>query len=84
MAMLLEQVWQYILAALAAVVWLLRLEARANAAHSRIDVLERQRHEDMQAALLSRSEVINAMADLRKEIQVLQGDIKTLLRGHSK
>ncbi len=73
----LEQFWQYILAGVAGVAWLLRLEAKTDAAHRRMDNLEAQRHEDLKAAATSRGEMIDMMHEMR-------GDIKTLLRGNVK
>jgi Tfp pilus assembly protein PilO len=73
------------------VVWLVRLEARLNAAYAliaaekrmteaRIKALEDQRHEDLKAALQSRSEVIDMLAEVKKDISESRTDIKQLLQ----
>jgi Tfp pilus assembly protein PilO len=92
---LLEQIGKDIvgigIAIIGFVVWLVRLEARLNAAYAmvaaekrmteaRIKVLEDQRHEDLKAALQSRSEVIDMLAEQKKDIGELRTDIKQLLQ----
>jgi hypothetical protein len=72
-----DHFWQYILAAVAAIGWFFRLEAKANLAHSRIDAINAQRHDDMQA-------IMQARADTNATLAIIQADIKTLLRENGK
>lgn len=88
----LDQFWQYIIAAFAAVVWFIRLEDKTNAntkqiaadrksferLHEELEIrIEKRRAEDQVAAQNSRSEVIDALA-------IIQNDIKKLLQGQNK
>jgi hypothetical protein len=68
-----DQLWQYIVTGVAAIGWFFRLEAKANSAHARIDAINAQRHEDMQATMQER-------ANTNATLAIIQADIKTLLR----
>ncbi|MFN7881885.1 MAG: hypothetical protein ACK5PF_02575 [bacterium] len=68
-----DQFWQYIVTGVAAIGWFFRLEAKANSAHARIDAINAQRHDDMQA-------IMQARADTNATLAIIQADIKTLLR----
>ena len=88
----LDSVWQYIVAGVALVVWFVRLEGKTDRNSDRIAEAiahfearlvamelrhDQRRHEDNQSALLSRSELMDA-------VTAMQADIKSLLRGSAK
>lgn len=75
-----NEAWQMILAGIAFIVWLMRLEARANANAKNHEVLESrlsvQRKEDMEAHARD-------WGRMEKAIEGIQSDIKKLLeQGH--
>lgn len=66
----LNDIWQYLIAAIGAIFWFARLE-------SRVTWLQTQRHEDLKATAQSRAETNAILTELRN-------DIKTLLRESGK
>ena len=66
----LNDIWQYLIAAIGAIFWFARLE-------SRVTWLQTQRHEDLKGAAQSRAETNAILTELRN-------DIKTLLRDAGK
>ena len=74
---LIADYWAIVAAALGAVVWLVRLEARGLSNTAEIKRLWTQRKEDMQSAKDSRDRT-------DKRLDEIGQDIKTLLRGLNK
>lgn len=75
----LDHIWQYLVAALAGVGWLFRLESKVHLAMARVDELERRRLEDLDAINRSREEFLCLAKEMREDIkQVLkqQGGLK--------
>jgi hypothetical protein len=73
MADLIREFWGIIAAVVAAIVWLVRLEARGVANAAEIRRLWSQRKEDMEASLQSRNRT-------DKRLDEIGNDIKLLLR----
>lgn len=67
----LDYLWQYILAAFAALVWFIRLEGRVSENRTELDRQRTQRDEDQRAAQTSRMEVHNMLAEMRADIKAL-------------
>ena len=74
---LIADYWAIVAAALGAVVWLVRLEARGLSNTAEIKRLWAQRKEDLQSAKESRDRTDKRLDEIGK-------DIKTLLRGLDK
>lgn len=77
---LIEEAWHVVLGGIAFIVWLMRLEARANASAKNLEGLESrlsaQRKEDMEARARD-------WGRMEKAVEGIQSDIKKLLeRGH--
>ncbi len=74
---MLEHLWQYAVAAVAAIVWFIRLEGRVERTQQdivRMEArIEKDRHSDQQTAQASRGEVMAMLQEVR-------GDIKALMR----
>jgi len=73
----LRDYWAIIAAAIAVVVWLVRLESRGISNATEVKRLWAQRKEDMEAARDSRDR-------MDRRLDEIGGDIKTILRGMSK
>ena len=69
--------WPIAVAVIAAIVWLIRLEARGISNGTEIKRLWSQRREDMEAAKESRDR-------MDRRLDEIASDIKTLLRGMGK
>lgn len=61
--------WPLIGAALAAVIWAIRLEGRLSKVQSDTRALWRQRAEDQTSASSSRREVHDALSDLQRDVK---------------
>lgn len=71
--------WPIITAALAAVIWAIRLEGRIGKADTAIRALWKQREEDQRGSVQSRSEVHDSLNELRHDVkQILRelGSVK--------
>ncbi len=80
MLVIIDSVWQYIVAAVAVVVWLIRLENKAAEAHRRIDDAEEQKQKDVKQWERQRMEDNNALQTFRNEtnaqLRELRDDIR--------
>ena len=84
----LEAWWKYILTGAAAFAFVLRMEARIAAAHTKIEEMQRQRKEDREENDRARAEIKQALSEIhsemKTEMRAIQNDIKALLREHGK
>lgn len=80
----LRDFWEYILAGVAAVAWLIRQEGRTNANAIAISDMQEQRKEDMDNAFRQRVEdrrhADEQRGELHKMLDNVQSDIKIILR----
>lgn len=77
---ILKEFWGVIMGAVGALVWMLRLEARAALNAAAISELKRQRHEDLQAAREARDATNRRLDEIRGDLGEVRDDIKTLIR----
>ncbi|MGD9918589.1 MAG: hypothetical protein AB7U46_11245 [Paenirhodobacter sp.] len=77
---ILKEFWSVIMGAVGALVWMLRLEARAALNAAAISELKRQRHEDLQAAREARDATNRRLDEIRGDLGEVRDDIKTLIR----
>lgn len=67
----LREWWQVLAAAIGAVVWLVRIEGKAAANSRDIELLRRQRHEDMAAHKEARDATNEILREIRADIKAL-------------
>lgn len=75
----LKDVWVLLLGLVGVTGWLVRMEARVNAAHADILRLGQQRHEDLAAARDARTETNARLHEVQDQMRALRDDVKTLL-----
>lgn len=75
-----KELWGIFLAAVAAVVWLIRLEGKVALNSAAIRRLEQQRHDDMVAAREARGMTNDGLRDIRGDLSEIRADIKSLMR----
>ena len=68
---LLRDFWAILMAGLGGLVWLVRLESRTFANEAELARQREQRHEDMKAAMESRSETNRMLTEIRADIKKL-------------
>lgn len=67
----LRDFWGVLMAGLGGLVWLVRLESRTFANEAELTRQREQRHEDMKAAVESRSETNRMLTEIRTDIKKL-------------
>lgn len=61
--------WPLIIAAVAVIIWAIRMEGRIGKADTGIRALWKQREEDQRTASTSRGEVHEALTELRRDVK---------------
>lgn len=80
MLVIVDSVWQYIVAAVAAVVWLIRLENKTGEAHRRLDEAEEQKQKDIKQWERQRLEDNTALQTFRNELNAQLREIRDDMR----
>jgi seryl-tRNA synthetase len=75
----LKEYWAIVAGAVAALVWLVRLEAQGKANEKEIKRLWEQRKEDLDNAKVSREALIKSIEDQTAMLNEVRQDIKTIL-----
>lgn len=80
MLVIVDSVWQYIVAAVAAVVWLIRLENKTVEAHTRLYEAEEQKQKDIKQWERQRLEDNTALQTFRNELNAQLREIRDDMR----
>lgn len=80
MSDMIKDFWGVFVGLVAAIAWLIRLEARIAMNGAAIERLTQQRHEDLTAAREARQTTNDTLKDVKSELGEIRTDIKALLR----
>ena len=77
-----REFWAIIMAGVAGLVWLVRLESRSLAIEKELQRMAEQRVEDLANAAKSREDQKETLAEMKDDMKTIRQDIKTLLSRH--
>ena len=74
-----REFWHIIMAVVAGLVWLVRLESRSLAIEKELERMAKQRIEDLANAEKSREDTKETLHEMKDDMKEIRSDIKTLL-----